>query len=80
MNDEVTPKFLANVLKCDVRSLKNFVDEGMPKAERGKYSLSQCVPWYVERERAAARASRGLNELDLARQRKTLAEAQEAEP
>lgn len=79
VNDEVTAKFLANVLKVDVRSLKNFVDEGMPKAARGKYALSQCVPWYVERERQAARASRGLNDLDLARQRKTVAEAQAEE-
>lgn len=79
VNDEVGPKFLANVLKCDVRSLKNFVDEGMPKATRGRYSLAECVPWYIERERQAARAGRGLNDLDLARQRKTVAEAQTEE-
>lgn len=79
VNDEVAPKFLANVLNCDVSSIKNFVREGMPKAARGKYSLSACVPWYVERERAAAKATRGLNDLDLARQRKTLAEAQAEE-
>lgn len=79
MKDEVGPKFLANVLKCDVRGLKNFVDEGMPKAQRGRYSLAACVPWYVEYKVQAARAGKGLNDLDLARQRKTIAEAQEAE-
>lgn len=75
----VSRKVLADVLKVDIRSLKNFVDDGMPKEARGRYDLTHCVPWYVEREREAARAGKGLNDLDLARQRKTLAEARKAE-
>jgi phage terminase Nu1 subunit (DNA packaging protein) len=51
----------------------------MPKAARGKYDLTACVPWYLKREREAARGAKGLNDLDLARQRKTVAEARLAE-
>lgn len=75
----VTRDYLAKLFGVDVRSIKNFVDEGMPKAARGKYSLQACVPWYINREREAARQNRGLNDLDLARQRKTVAEARLAE-
>lgn len=78
-NIEVSRQFLANCFKVDVRSIKNFVDEGMPKVARGKFPLAECVWWYLERERQGARAGKGLNDLDLARQRKTVAEAQEAE-
>lgn len=77
--DLVSRDFLAGLLAVDVRSLKNFVDEGMPKAARGQYSLSACVSWYIQRERELARGSKGLNDLDLARQRKTVAEARLAE-
>lgn len=75
----VSRTLLAAVLGVDVRSLKNFVDDGMPKAARGRYVLGACVRWYVEREREAARSGKGLNDLDLARQRKTVAEARLAE-
>lgn len=75
----VSREFIARILGVDVRSLKNFVDEGMPKAERGRYPLLVCVQWYLERERAASRSGKGLNDLDLARQRKTIAEARLAE-
>jgi hypothetical protein len=67
------------VLGVDVRSLKNFVDEQMPKSARGKFPLKACVQWYLTREREKARGAKGLNDLDLARQRKTLAEAELAE-
>lgn len=76
---DVSRDFLARVLGVDVRSLKNFVAEGMPKSERAKYPLLGCVQWYVNREREAARGAKGLNDLDLARQRKTTAEARIAE-
>jgi phage terminase Nu1 subunit (DNA packaging protein) len=79
VNDVVSRNFLANLLGVDVRTIKNLVDEGMPKADRGRYSLGACVPWYIQREREAARGSKGLNDLDLARQRKTVAEARRAE-
>jgi phage terminase Nu1 subunit (DNA packaging protein) len=79
VTDRVGRRYLADLLGVDVRSLKNFVDEGMPKLDRGQYSLSACVPWYIQREREAARGSKGLNDLDLARQRKTVAEARKAE-
>lgn len=70
---------MADVLGVDVRSIKNFVDDGMPKMARGKYDLGACVKWFVEHEREKARAGKGLNDLDLARQRKTIAEARKAE-
>jgi phage terminase Nu1 subunit (DNA packaging protein) len=75
----VSRDYLAKLFGVDVRSIKNFVDEGMPKEARGKYSLQKCVPWYLNREREAARNNKGLNDLDLARQRKTVAEARMAE-
>jgi len=75
----VTRDYLAKLFGVDVRSIKNFVDEGMPKAKRGKYALEACVPWYLERERERVRQNKGLNDLDLARQRKTVAEARLAE-
>lgn len=77
--DEVNRDFLSRVLGVDVRSIKNFVDEGMPKSARGRFSLIACVQWYLEREREKARGAKGLNDLDLARQRKTVAEARTAE-
>lgn len=75
----VSRTYLAKLFACDVRTVKNLVDEGMPKEARGQYDLTKCVPWYLEREREQARGSKGLNDLDLARQRKTIAEARKAE-
>jgi phage terminase Nu1 subunit (DNA packaging protein) len=77
--DAVTRDYLAGLLGVDIRTIKNLVDEGMPKLDRGRYSLSACVPWYIQRERERSRESKGLNDLDLARQRKTNAEARKAE-
>lgn len=71
---------IAEILQdCGIRTVAHFVDEGMPKAARGKYPIARCVDWYVERKVAQARAERGLNDLDVARQRKTNAEARLAE-
>lgn len=75
----VPPGALAKVFGVDVRSLANFVDEGMPKDARGEFPLAACVQWYIERERTTARASKGLNDLDRARLRKIEAEAIKAE-
>jgi hypothetical protein len=72
---EVSRDFLARLLGVDVRTITNLVGEGMPKAARGRFVLLAAVQWYVQREREAARGAKGLNDLDLARQRKTIAEA-----
>jgi phage terminase Nu1 subunit (DNA packaging protein) len=77
--ETVSRHYLATLLGVDVRTLKNLVDEGMPKLDRGKYPLQACVQWYLQRERELARGAKGLNDLDLARQRKTIAEARLAE-
>jgi phage terminase Nu1 subunit (DNA packaging protein) len=77
--DDVSRDFLARVLGVDVRTIANLVAEGMDKSSRGKFPLLVCVQWYVRREREAARGAKGLNDLDLARQRKTVAEARIAE-
>jgi phage terminase Nu1 subunit (DNA packaging protein) len=77
--DVVSREELASLFGVDVRTIANLVEEGMPKASRGRFKLSQCVPWYLQREREAARGAKGLNDLDLARQRKTVAEARLAE-
>lgn len=70
---------LADLFGCDARTIGNLVTEGMPKVKRGRFDVGACVRWYVERERERARAGKGLNDLDLARQRKTIAEARKAE-
>ncbi|HEY9227403.1 MAG TPA: hypothetical protein VIP11_12190 [Gemmatimonadaceae bacterium] len=78
-DDDVPRDFIARVLGCDVRTITNCVNEGAPKSARGQFPLLAFVQWYLERERAAARGAKGLNDLDLARQRKTIAEARIAE-
>jgi phage terminase Nu1 subunit (DNA packaging protein) len=77
--DTVSREFLADVLGVVVASINNFVKEGMPKEARGRFVLKASVQWYLERERTSARGNKGLNDLDLARQRKTVAEARIAE-
>jgi phage terminase Nu1 subunit (DNA packaging protein) len=77
--DVVSRQALANLFGVDVRTIANLVSEGMPKLARGLFSLSACLPWYIDREREAARAGKGLNDLDLARQRMTNANARKAE-
>lgn len=75
----VSAKTLASWFGCDARSVGNYVKEGMPKDERGKFDPARAIPWFLQRERERARSSKGLNDLDLARQRKTIAEAELAE-
>lgn len=73
---------IARLLGVDERSITNYRQEGIPVRVRGKsvdYPVVQCIAWYIDRERDAARKGKGLNELDQARSRKTLAEAQLAE-
>ncbi len=70
---------LAAVLGVDARSITNFASEGMPKDDHGVYPLAGCVQWYVARERDRVKASRELNDLDQARQRRANAEARQAE-
>jgi phage terminase Nu1 subunit (DNA packaging protein) len=77
--DDVTRDFLARVFGCDIRTITNKAAAGMPKSARGKFPLAACVRWTLEHERELARAGKGLNDLDLARQRKTIAEARIAE-
>lgn len=76
---DVSRHFIARAIGVDVRSITNYAAEGAPKSARGKFPLSAFVQWYIQREREAARAGKGLNDLDLARQRKTIAEARLAE-
>lgn len=76
---EVSSRQLADVFKCDIRTVQNCVNEGMPQIVRNRYDARAAVPWYLERERESARGNKGLNDLDLARQRKTIAEARLAE-
>jgi phage terminase Nu1 subunit (DNA packaging protein) len=76
---EVGTKVMARVLGVDERTIQNCANEGMPKAARGKFPLGAAVRWYVEREREKARGAKGLNDLDLARQRHEIAKARIAE-
>lgn len=38
---------VAKALNTGVRSVQRLVLEGMPRAERGKYDLAQCMLWYI---------------------------------
>jgi phage terminase Nu1 subunit (DNA packaging protein) len=78
-NTDVTRDFLSRLLGVDVRTITNCRKEGAPQSARGLYPLADFVKWYVEREREAARGSKGLNDLDLARQRKTIVDARRGE-
>lgn len=76
---EVGTRFLARVLGVDERSIANYANEGMPKIRRGKFNLGAAVQWYINREVERARGGKGLNDLDMARQRHELAKARLAE-
>jgi phage terminase Nu1 subunit (DNA packaging protein) len=38
---------VAKALNTGVRSVQRLVLEGMPRAERGRYDIGQCLLWYV---------------------------------
>jgi hypothetical protein len=76
---DISRDMLAAILGVDVRTVTNCVNEGMPKSARGRFPLGAAVKWYIEREREKARGSKGLDDLDLARQRHELAKARLAE-
>ncbi len=54
---------LAEIFAVTVRSLSNYVSEGMPQTGRGRYPVAACCRWWLdrelerERERLAARLS-----------------------
>lgn len=75
----VGTRLLARVLGVDERTVQNCANEGMPKSARGKFPLGAAVRWYIDREREKARGAKGLNDLDMARQRHELAKARLAE-
>lgn len=76
---DVSRDMLAAILGVDVRTVTNCVNEGMPKSSRGRFPLGAAVQWYIGREREKARGGKGLNELDVARQRHENAKATLAE-
>lgn len=76
---DVSGQQLAQLCSCDLRTIQNCVGEGMPQINRNRYDSRAAVPWHRERAIEQARAGKGLNDLDLARQRKTVAEARLAE-
>lgn len=78
-DEEVTTENLSRAFGVDVRTIQRLAAEGMPRRARGKFPRNAAFQWYLQREREAARGSKGLNDLDLARQRKTVAEARKAE-
>lgn len=78
-DSDVSREFLAQLLGVDVRTITNLVDDGMAKSARGRFPLKASVQFYLTREREKARGNKGLNDLDIARQRKTIAEAELAE-
>jgi phage terminase Nu1 subunit (DNA packaging protein) len=45
----VTPSVLASFLDLTPNSVTRLANAGLPKAERGRYPLSECCRWYAER-------------------------------
>jgi phage terminase Nu1 subunit (DNA packaging protein) len=77
--DRISRANLAALFEVDERTITNLAKEGMPKLSPGFFSLAASVRWYLKRERDKARAGRELNDLDLARKRKAIADAELAE-
>ena len=48
----VTPSVLATFLDMTPNSVTRLANAGLPKAERGRYPLSECCRWYIERVKA----------------------------
>jgi phage terminase Nu1 subunit (DNA packaging protein) len=76
---EVGTGQLAFLLNVDERTIRRLAVEGMPKEKRGTFRLRAALEWFVTYRVKAARGEKGLNDLDVARERKTLAEARIAE-
>jgi phage terminase Nu1 subunit (DNA packaging protein) len=73
---------IARILDKDVRSITNYIQEGMPIVRTGRsptFDVVACVRWFVDREREAARSGKELNELDQMRARKAFADARKTE-
>lgn len=49
MKDIVNGKQLSELFNITERAISDLVEEGMPKRTRGKYSIKECVQWYVEK-------------------------------
>ncbi|WP_372369969.1 hypothetical protein [Candidatus Uabimicrobium sp. HlEnr_7] len=49
MKDIVNGKQLGVLFGITERAVLNLVEEGMPKRTRGKYSLTKCTQWYIEK-------------------------------
>ena len=43
----VTVEKLAQAMNLSPRRVQQLVDEGMPREERGRYELGQCMAWYI---------------------------------
>jgi 5-methylcytosine-specific restriction enzyme A len=76
---DISRDMLAAILGVDVRTITNCVNDGMPKSSRGRFPLSASVQWFISREREKVRAGKGLNDLDIARQRHEVVKTRIAE-
>lgn len=82
--DLLTRREIAAVLGVDERSVTNYAQASppIPRSVHGRsvrYPLAPCVRWFVEYRVEQAVSDGGPSELDLARQRKTSADARLAE-
>jgi hypothetical protein len=72
-----TQRALAAALGRSSTTLKGWIAEGLPRREDGSFFLPDVIAWIVEREAARrVRQAGSSGELDAARIRKTLAEAE----
>jgi phage terminase Nu1 subunit (DNA packaging protein) len=62
---------IAQVFSVNVRTVQRWDAEGFPRTPDGRYDVGECVAWAIERQKAET-----ADEFDLARTRKTAAEAE----
>jgi len=82
LSDLLSRKEIAHILGVDERSITNYAKEGIPRSVKGRvirYPLAPCVQWFVEFRVRQHEMGKGPSELDLAKQRKTSADARLAE-
>ena len=48
-DDIINRASLANLMRVEPRTINVWVKQGMPKAAHGKYKLSDCFWWYIDR-------------------------------
>lgn len=72
----VSQKDLASFFDVDVRTIRRWTTDGIPRTRNGRYALKACVAWVREKDQREARERARPEDYDDARKRKMAAEAE----